>query len=777
MDEVADLSPDELLAQATCAVVISGKVKGTAWLINKEGHLLTAGHVLGQDRDGLPSDIKVKFVQDNPQEARMVRCEFQREIGVDFAVLKLTSRVIDRRPLPISLNRMVTGTFRTRGYGVTLKDQSIGEGEFLGPFDPQDLPSNRLFQLNSTQLGEVGYSGAAIFSDVSQAVVAIQIEAKRDTILAMPLYRIAQQWEYLNLFVGLGGSRGTEVLKLFEDLDSEPLLQDVSELYETAYTQREKSPGRAIGACQDALKTVEQHAEIALGDSVAVAYAKGKVYLLMASIFHDHKSLKLAKEFYVKSRIEFHSKQWSHLESLAYLAVAITYLETDDFENASIACKRAQDSVDHESVPSRINTSNLRRAIEKERAEINLLSPSGTALKDEPDMSPGRLMEALRVFDIAVGERIVAEQATTDLNFLSYWNYREEYERDRSKKTETKPIDLIEFPEARFRKYYFLCVDESIKTDDDLQGGAELLIREEVDLEKLHSKRVAVLVIDHTEQRLEIWATVKTLFKADDHYFLNAEKKGVPSLIVSHYNSPQKDKIQKYYEEYEISEPTVYKRVYDVRVSGEVVLVSPPEVRGYEAEPTTGDKQETPITSDTELPDDSTPRLIRIPIVSDIAAGLGLIAEEKIVKYLVLSNDAGSRPDFAVTVVGNSMKEDGILPEDLVLIVQQPELEIGSIAAIVITTPTETVGVLKRYYVYEKDAALRHWWLESSNRSSKHIVVIPSGVDRKAIRDMYAQEIRTDMIEVYEDARLVIAGKYVGLVRLDAAGRKRRGMR
>lgn len=202
MSDLADWSVDDLLAQATCALLIDGKVKGTAWLVSDEGHLLTAGHLLGMDK---PRDeVEVRFAEDVPREAHRIQWGYQQEMGVDFAVLKLASPLPDRHPLPVSLAKSVTGTFRLHGYGKTLKDRSVGAGEFIGLFDPQNSPGNRLFELDSKQLGEAGYSGAAVFSDELQRVVAVQTEATkaiagpgRDTILAMPLYRIARQWEPL----------------------------------------------------------------------------------------------------------------------------------------------------------------------------------------------------------------------------------------------------------------------------------------------------------------------------------------------------------------------------------------------------------------------------------------------------------------------------------------------------------------------------------------------------------------------------------------------------
>lgn len=202
MSKLDNLSPDDLLAQATCAVLVDGKIKGTAWLVSNEGHLLTAGHLLGKT---IPlNQVEVQFEEDIPRKVHKIQWGFQQDMGDDFAILKLTNPLVSRHPLPISLAKEINGTFKLRGYGITLKDQSGGTGIFLGPFDPQNSPGNRLFQLRSPELGEGGYSGAAVFSNDLQAVVAVQIEATtaksgagRDTILAMPLYRIAQRWELL----------------------------------------------------------------------------------------------------------------------------------------------------------------------------------------------------------------------------------------------------------------------------------------------------------------------------------------------------------------------------------------------------------------------------------------------------------------------------------------------------------------------------------------------------------------------------------------------------
>lgn len=205
MIKTINLSVDDLLSQATCAVLIDDQTVATAWLISQEGHLLTAGHVLCKKDDNSEScenvydKIQVRFSNDAPRQAYKVQWRFQKEMGVDFALLKLTEIPQGRQPLPISSAESVEGTFRLYGYGTSLPDPATGVGEFVGVVDRQNSPSYRLFRLRSQELAEEGFSGGAVYSEQLNGVVAIQIEAgksrigtMRDTVLAMPLYRIAE---------------------------------------------------------------------------------------------------------------------------------------------------------------------------------------------------------------------------------------------------------------------------------------------------------------------------------------------------------------------------------------------------------------------------------------------------------------------------------------------------------------------------------------------------------------------------------------------------------
>lgn len=198
-----------------------------------------------------------------------------------------------------------------------------------------------------------------------------------------------------------------------------------------------------------------------------------------------------------------------------------------------------------------------------------------------------------------------------------------------------------------------------------------------------------------------------------------------------------------------------YMKSLQDRIEREIKLATEASIKEKKPPPTAGPQPSKPAR----------PKFSEIPIVSSIAAGLvHPIADETIEDHLLLSENYSNAADFGVSVVGDSMKGDGILPGDIALMRQQPTVKNGEIAAVVVTTPKETVEVIKRYYLDER-AELQHWFLESSNPLSEHLLVMPSGVNVRAIQALYAKEIQAGRIQLYQDAELVIAGKYVGLVR------------
>ncbi len=89
------------------------------------------------------------------------------------------------------------------------------------------------------------------------------------------------------------------------------------------------------------------------------------------------------------------------------------------------------------------------------------------------------------------------------------------------------------------------------------------------------------------------------------------------------------------------------------------------------------------------------PNTKKIPLLGDIACGDPILAEENLEGYIKL--DEGINADFALRCRGDSMINARILDGDIVYIRQQPMVENGQIAAVLIGTE----ATLKRVYIKE----------------------------------------------------------------------------
>lgn len=93
------------------------------------------------------------------------------------------------------------------------------------------------------------------------------------------------------------------------------------------------------------------------------------------------------------------------------------------------------------------------------------------------------------------------------------------------------------------------------------------------------------------------------------------------------------------------------------------------------------------------------PRLVRVPVIGRIAAGVPIEAIED--PSDVVELPVGSVPDgcFALRVRGTSMIEDHIEDGDVVVIRPQPSVENGEIAVAIVNDVTQNGGAtLKRFY-------------------------------------------------------------------------------
>ena len=90
-----------------------------------------------------------------------------------------------------------------------------------------------------------------------------------------------------------------------------------------------------------------------------------------------------------------------------------------------------------------------------------------------------------------------------------------------------------------------------------------------------------------------------------------------------------------------------------------------------------------------------------VPLIGTIACGTPTLAEENIEEYVKMSKSI--KADFALRCKGESMINARIFDGDIVFIRQQPDVENGEIAAVLI----ENEATLKRVYKYPTRIELR----------------------------------------------------------------------
>ena len=83
----------------------------------------------------------------------------------------------------------------------------------------------------------------------------------------------------------------------------------------------------------------------------------------------------------------------------------------------------------------------------------------------------------------------------------------------------------------------------------------------------------------------------------------------------------------------------------------------------------------------------------RIPIVGNVAAGTPILAQECIEDYLTFDTGGRANEYFALRVRGYSMKDAGILPDDLVVVRQQRTANNGEIVVALL----EDEATVKRF--------------------------------------------------------------------------------
>lgn len=204
----------EQIKQSVCRIEIEDHY-AIAFLF-KEGYLLSVGHIF--EKTNPESHICAYFINEKKVEVELLYSIYDQSRGRDYSILRLSQNIENTFPLPISLSKYTGGKIATIGFGEVLNSFSSAEGEVVGE---HIIRSNEyLLKICSGQLGQVGFSGAPIFSFEDQAVIAIQCEAtinevgaERDTALAFPLERLIEDPIALNHVVGKKKVKASEYIE------------------------------------------------------------------------------------------------------------------------------------------------------------------------------------------------------------------------------------------------------------------------------------------------------------------------------------------------------------------------------------------------------------------------------------------------------------------------------------------------------------------------------------------------------------------------------------
>ena len=111
----------------------------------------------------------------------------------------------------------------------------------------------------------------------------------------------------------------------------------------------------------------------------------------------------------------------------------------------------------------------------------------------------------------------------------------------------------------------------------------------------------------------------------------------------------------------------------------------------------------------------------QVPLLGRVAAGIPIGAHENIEDWLTVGER--EKVDFALTVQGDSMTAVGIYPGDTIYVRQQPTVNNGEIAVVMVEDgfPDSAEATVKRFYQYGKNISLRS---ESHNPANKDIEIV-----------------------------------------------------
>ncbi|MCB0211771.1 MAG: hypothetical protein KDJ52_20700 [Anaerolineae bacterium] len=539
---------------------------------------------------------------------------------------------------------------------------------------------------------------------------------------------------------------GSKIINLLDrGLDTVALSSGLQDWFNEAQRLMVGDGRSGVIACEKALLELDEQDYLTSLSSLSdisslmqLEYSHGKFHLLLASILlNQGENLERAAEHYLRARDEYLGSGYFPLLSLAYLGQAIALRRLGRLDEAWDAIIDAGENARPETSATLANVIPLQRAVGQEATLIKKLAQMNAVLYPVRGSGLG-----INIFSLATGAKIITRQGLAELEFLT----RKAYETNEPTFLNTNQLDLdlskmadkagIDLGAVN----YILQVPLGIDTDHSLQPGDWLFIAAEAKPEKLHQKRVAVLTVGDTlEASLKIFAN-----KSSDHYFLRAEHDQDASLIVTRYGAPV-EAIKEYYKKYQGSVRVEHKPTFEVALTGAVIGV----VRH-------GTIMVPEHTSECAPTTDTVVR--RIPVVSQISAGLGVISPKDTNDHLYIDELACVGANFGVLVEGDSMSDYDIFAGDIALIRQQEIVDNGDIAAVIIQTADKSIEVIKTYHFFDRPGQ-EHWFLKSGSATHPHLVVVPDETRLNAVKRLYQGRLKN--VEFFANAELRIAGKFI----------------
>lgn len=201
------------IQESSCKVIVSGdgaKIEGTGWLCSNSGHIITAGHLFvkdGQEFDNC-AKVEVRFIGQNYIDVDVLTAQRDDKRRIDFAILKMRELCGGVEPLRIDSSSAPKGLVKICGFGKVFNNEStIADGMIEGKAIRMDGEAYWL-KLNAQNAVQQGYSGGAVVSMESNAVIGIQVEASEteigtesNTMFAMPIDRVLKLYPELRKYV------------------------------------------------------------------------------------------------------------------------------------------------------------------------------------------------------------------------------------------------------------------------------------------------------------------------------------------------------------------------------------------------------------------------------------------------------------------------------------------------------------------------------------------------------------------------------------------------